>query len=281
MIALLLSACAPSPPPFGPPTMTTRPTWFLGEENTVHLEWLPAGVCGSDEWNCPPSPTAVLQVNSVSCDGCRITQDPSGGASGGGAVIGAIATREGSVTVHANATYLPTDEDGDVSTTVPVDREVALTASCALIRTSLLASFMHADESVPGPDPQDPGYVPFRDCAAGRGPTDTVVVFPQIITERGATIFPFIPDSARELGEPDPNLRKRSALSISAPPDGWWYGDGHATGEFAIFWHLEAGARVELATRLSSGSVATASVAIPPVCSATRCVLDRGVADAP
>lgn len=163
VIALLLSACAPSPPPFGPPSMTTRPTWFLGEENTVDLQWLPGGGCSYDQWNCPPPPSAVLQVNSVSCDGCTITQDPSGGWFGGGALIRAVATREGNVTVHANATYLPTDEDADVSITVPVDREVALTASCALIRTTLLASFMQADESVRGPDPLQPGV-----CAVSR-----------------------------------------------------------------------------------------------------------------
>jgi hypothetical protein len=262
--------------------MTARRTWFVGERNQVHLEWPAGGTCGYEQWNCPPPPDAVLQVNSVSCEGCTITRDPSGGYSGGGAVIGAVATREGSVTVHANATYLPTDETADTSITIPVDREVALTARCELTSIALLANFMRALEAVDGPDPQAPGYVPFRDCRTGRRSTETVVVFPQITTQLGHTIFPFIPDDAIELDdEPDPNVRRLSALSISTPPDAWWYGGGFATADFAIFAHAEAGARVDLATRLSSGSVASTSVVIPPLCDATHCALDPGRVNAP
>ena len=248
------------------PSITAGPTWFVGEANTVTIEWLPASMCAGDNgWNCSPPPTQVLRVDSVACDGCTIVDDPTGGTSGGLASIGAIATRDDNVRVRAHVTYVPTGESATVSTPIVVDHEVALAAQCQLIDTQLLTTFVADTQAIDGPDPDAPGYVPFRACGATRRSTETVVVFPQIATSRGDTIFPFAPDDAAELGS-DPNTRHLSALAFSTPPSSWWYADGRATADFAVFPRLAGVDHIDLRTRLSTGAMSATSVAIPTLC---------------
>jgi hypothetical protein len=269
----ILSACTTAPErPAGPPTLWTSPTWFKGEDNVVTLEWATASNCALNDWTCSDSLAWTLHVDSVSCQGCTITSDPSGGESGGGAIIRAIATTDGPVTITATATYIPDGEVDTVSITTQVDQEVALHARCRLVDTSLLASLVADLQSVPAPEPSAPGDILVRECGASRLSTETVMIFPEVVTARGATIFPFLADDARDLAEyPDPNVRPLSTLAVSSAPALWWYADGFAPADFASFPTLDGVEHIDLSTRLSTGATATTSVAIPPICDDVHC----------
>jgi len=259
-LVVLVPACTDPIPPAGPPTIWTRDSWFEGQPNDVVLAWAAGNYCpANDLTHCQSAPQAVLEVDAVRCDGCTVVNDPTHGYTGGLQTVKVIGTTAGmTAVITTDLTYLPTGETSTVSTSVPIDREIGLGAQCALVDTELLHGVIANDGDL---------SPVLRPCGSTRGANDAVLVFPYVSTLRGQTVFPFLADGATDLSDhPDQDVRPRSTLQFSQPPDGWWTANLQPTGpslvDFAYF--TAPSASISMQTQLTSGSAANATVAVPP-----------------
>jgi hypothetical protein len=246
---VLLAACTSSEGPAGDPVMSagTGP-WLVGEQNEVQIQWLPYVDC-PDVTHCESPPSNVLEVDSIECDGCSITNTYAGGVSGGGANIPAIAQRDGAITITASLTFVPTGEQQTISTVVQGDHEVALGAECA---------WMWASEVQPS---LEGNYEPTFPCEATRRSDQAVLVTPFVQTAGGVKLYPFELEAPTN-ASPQPNARTFSAITTSLAPDRWTFSSAVYTAP--------AARSVTLTTRLSSGGIGTTTVVVPPVCDAGK-----------
>jgi hypothetical protein len=245
----LLAACTSNEGPAGDPSILAgQGPWLLGETNQVQIQWLPPVHCPTIT-DCESPPSNVLEVNSIECDGCSITNTYAGGVSGGGANIPAVATRDGAITITASLTYVPTGEHQTISTVVQGDHEIALGAECA---------WMWADQVEPS---LEGNYEPTFPCEPTRRPDQAVLLTPFVQTAGGVKLYPFELE-APTTSSPEPNARTFATITTSVAPDRWTFSS-------AVYTTTAADA-VTLTAPLSSGGTGTTTVTLPTVCDPAR-----------
>jgi hypothetical protein len=240
--AATLTACTQAPAT--EPTMyvedNLRGTWFNDDVDKVHLTWPSAGWCADSSWDCETGPTPAFWITSATCDGCKV-MGVSPGLQEGATSFYVQATTTGPITLSV------TVESGGVSRELQAhargDREVAMGVVCEAIRSDQLApNTVEILSSLIAP------------CGATHAADRSVVLVPQIVTEAGATYFPFCPTGAR--CSPDVP-RKTSAITVSGANTVW--------NDFGFYQLTDATAahQVTLSGPLVDGSMSTVTIATP------------------
>lgn len=211
--------------------------WFVGEPQTVHVEWPAGESCNSDGWDCQAGPLVWFQIDQVTCTGCTTSGVQLGQQVGNATSFDFVAT-----TTDAIALEVDVSSGGDTRTLTATgsgDRELALVADCEVVFTSDL----------------DDSELPTQPCGATRTADQAVVVGWYIQTLRGERV-PFCPDDASSC-EPD-YPRKTSQIELTPAPQMWW------AGTVPVYTSLAA-PTIAMTVPLADGTPSSATIAVPPL----------------
>ena len=234
LLCAFAAACV-RPPTTDPQLVYDPDPWFLGEPQTMHVEWPPESSC-SAPLDCSTGPLVSFQLDQVACTGCTTS-----GVELGQEVENATSFQFVATTTDAIEIDVDLDSDGEsrhLSATSVGDRELALVASCSIVWTDELG-----DSEL---DPQP--------CGATRRSDQAVLIDWTIQTVRGNHGQPFCPDGAR--CEPD-YPRKLSQIELSPPPESWW-------ADAPVYTSITAPS-VTMTLPLDTGARSTATIDIPPL----------------
>jgi hypothetical protein len=245
----LVSGCSEYSGEPGEPEVFLPQSLIQGEPTEARVRWT-YGCEGTGDWKCPPAST--ITVLRVACQGCSVIDDPTGTHDNR---IGAVATKDGPITLDVTVRFDDTGEIRQVSASTTGEHEVALEAQCRLIDTSTLAmsNLHHVHSEL------------FRACGKARLASETVVVFPRIRTSSGSVRIPFCLDAYPCTGQYGEQHRPLSSFSITPAPTGWGSTDTFELLEFAILPPLGLDRSVSLSVPLATGTIVKTSVTIPPL----------------
>lgn len=255
VVMMFGAGCTDPPVEPGTPTVTVREWWTQGIRTTVELRWPNATECHFDDWSCVP-PDVSMTVLDVACEGCEIIEAPVRSSEDDVTVtLVSVATAE-RATITATLRFDATGARRVVSESFDTDRETEIDAQCGLVETSVL------DQSTPMSTVSGSN---FRACDRPPLASETVVVFPRILTQRGRVSFPFC-DEQRIRCDSNvefPRMRPIAELQTTPPITTWLYSDRYPSA-FAVMPALDAGQTVELQARLATRELVTTTLVIPP-----------------
>ncbi|MEO7731737.1 MAG: hypothetical protein ABIY55_12245 [Kofleriaceae bacterium] len=167
-----------------------------------------------------------------------------------------MATADGTMTVGATIVFDDTGEVTTVHAQMQADHEDRVEARCAMIDTAELTR-----RGLQQPIPAEL----FRLCLSPRRATDSIVVFPAVVTAGGTRRSP---GCVSDTDCPPPNsdrLRSPSTVSVDPMPTGWGRSDDIDVAAFAVVPVPPAGGKVFVTAQLSLGGTAMDRFNIPPI----------------
>jgi hypothetical protein len=252
-LLLVMSAClsegADRP---GTPELSLWPeySWIQGEVNEARAEWTYA-CTGTGDWGCPSS--SGITLLSTTCDRCVVLDGPVSPRPGG--EFHAMATSDSTLTVGATIQFNDTGEIATVHASMQGDHEDHVEARCAMIDTAELAQ-RDLQQPIPGEL--------FRLCLSPRRASDSIVVFPALVTVRGTRRSPGCADADCPSSSTS-RLRSLSTVVIDPSPTGWGNSDELGPARFAIVPVPPAGGNVLVTAQLSLGGTVIDHFHIPPI----------------
>lgn len=242
----------------GEPDVFMPATLVQGAPSAVSAHW--GYDCERNEqWPCPSSTKTVMDV---ACSGCQVLEPATGFTGYSVPVMQAVATTDGPIKLSVTLRFDDTGEIRTVSRTATGDHEVALEATCGIIDTSVFGHLQPYEMIA---------TYSLSPCGATREASETVMLIPTIRTLRGNVWFPFCLERpcGGQYGEP---FRPLASLAIEPAPVAWWKTEQYyfRTDQFGAFALAQLPAdlldtRVSLSAALIDGTIATTSVAVPPV----------------
>jgi len=234
LLSAFAAACA-SKPSTDPQLDYDPGPWFVGEQQTMTIEWSPASSC-SAPFDCTTGPLVPFQLDNVTCTGCTTSGVELGQEAENATSFQFVATTTDAIEID-----IEIDSDGDsyhLTATSTGDRELALVASCDVV---------WSDEI------EDPELEP-EPCGAMRTSDQAVLIDWSIQTLHGNRGQPFCPDGAR--CEPD-YPRKLSQIQLSPAPQSW-------RADAPVYTAIST-ASVTMTVPLDTGALSTATIDIPSV----------------
>jgi hypothetical protein len=175
-------------------------------------------------------------VVSLHCEGCTVTDDPTGTSVTGAATFHYVPTTDGTITITAQLQWDPTGDETSASETLQGDREVRVDASCYVVNAADVDLVHGTLQNV-------------SQCGSSRSGDELVALFPVIDTEHGAVLMP---------GAPIPEAPASSSFQF-APGSYTWFTNA------VVLDNLGSVTQVTVTAKLPTGETVAAAVNVPPI----------------
>jgi hypothetical protein len=253
-VAAACPACTTIPLSPGEPGVRASTQWIQGEPTEVVFTWNNATEC-EDDWSCVP-PQPPLTILHLACQGCSVVGDPTGTSTPNWAVVKAVATVDGPITLSATLRFDATSDQRVVSATATGDHEVALEAACKVVDSAEVTS---------GPIGRSVPIALFQPCGATRLASQTAVVLPVIRTFQGTTRFPFCAGGGPCTNYFGEQLRPLASIAIAPAPTSWAFTIDTPAAMFAALPSVIVDPTVTVSAPLADGTIAKTSIVIPAI----------------